>query len=366
LPLYNNETLNFTCLNSDSNIKTILLWNNFKGDPIFTYGEGVREPFKLNKCPVTNCELSTDRSKLNKSDFVLFHMRSRISDFPPFRFDLQRWIYVVYESAQHCPMCAKLNGVFNLSATYKLDSDFTSIYLTDSTLKWGFNKNFNVNENFLSKKTKFSFTVISSCDASSRRLEYIEELKLYIDIDIYGKCSNDPNKTCINNSNVCDKKLLSSTYKFYFAFENSICKDYVTEKFFKILHYNIIPVVLGGADYSNYAPRSAYIDVLDFETPRDLAKYLIYLSKNHTAYNSYFKWKQWININNNNLFQAYICEMCIKLHLEKYTGIERKQLGDLNELMSMEKNCKGLKLTYIKKFEWLSLPQYLIMRYFES
>ena len=40
IPIYQNKTLNLTCLNSDPNIKTILLWNNFRGDPIFPYGEG--------------------------------------------------------------------------------------------------------------------------------------------------------------------------------------------------------------------------------------------------------------------------------------------------------------------------------------
>jgi alpha-1,3-fucosyltransferase len=295
-------------------------------------------------------------------------MRSRINGFPPFRFGLQRWIYVVYESAQHCPMCNKLNGFFNLSATYKLDSDFTSIYITDTAVTWGLNKNFNLNENYLSNKTKFSFAMMSSCDASSKRLEYINELKSYIDIDIYGKgsCSNDKNKTCINDSKLCSKKYLSSIYKFYFAFENSVCNDYVTEKFLKIIHYNVIPVVLGGADYSNYAPKSAYINVFDYESPKDLANYLLYLSGNETAYNEYFKWKQWIDTSNKNPFQAYICEMCIKLHLEKYTGIEKSQIGDVNKLMSMESNCKGLKKTVIKKFEWISSPKLLSMKNFES
>ena len=58
--------------------------------------------------------------------------------------------------------------------------------------------------------------------------------------------------------------------------------------------------------------------------------------------------------------------MCIKLHLEKYTGIEKRQLGDVNKLMSMENNCKGLKKTVIKKFDWISSPKLLSMKNFES
>ena len=296
-------------------------------------------------------------------------MRSRIEELPLFRFDLQRWVYVIYESSQHCPLCgsSRFNGLFNLSATYKLKSDFTSIYLTDSKMTWEPpNKNYTADD-YLSKKTKFSFGVISSCDASSRRLEYIDELKKFINVDVYGKCATDLDKVCTDEKNdVCGKEYLSSVYKFYFAFENSICDDYVTEKFFKILQYNVIPVVLGAADYSVYVPKTAYINVFDYETPKDLANYLLHLSSNKTAYNSYFEWKKYIKFNVIKPFQAHICEMCIKLHLEKYTGIERKQIGDVNDFMGMNTNCKGLKVSYIRKFDWLSSPEYLTMKLIES
>ena len=36
-------------------------------------------------------------------------------------------------------------------------------------------------------------------------------------------------------------QMLNNTYKFYLALENSVCQDYVTEKFFNILQYNVIP-----------------------------------------------------------------------------------------------------------------------------
>jgi alpha-1,3-fucosyltransferase len=40
----------------------------------------------------------------------------------------------------------------------------------------------------------------------------------------------------------------------------------VTEKFWKIFDYSVIPVVLGGANYSKFAPAKSYINVRDFKT----------------------------------------------------------------------------------------------------
>jgi hypothetical protein len=39
-------------------------------------------------------------------------------------------------------------------------------------------------------------------------------------------------------------------YYFYLAFENSLCKDYITEKFFDAMSRDVVPVVRGGGDYA--------------------------------------------------------------------------------------------------------------------
>ena len=59
--------------------------------------------------------------------------------------------------------------------------------------------------------------------------------------------------------------MLERDYKFYLAFENSICRDYVTEKFFKSMLYSTVPIVYGGADYEAAgAPPHSFIDVRNF------------------------------------------------------------------------------------------------------
>ncbi len=67
------------------------------------------------------------------------------------------------------------------------------------------------------------------------------KLNSYIDIDIFGACGK---KSCQKqNSFECDN-MLRNTYKFYIAFENAVCKDYITEKFERALKQYTVPIVL--------------------------------------------------------------------------------------------------------------------------
>ena len=111
--------------------------------------------------------------------------------------------------------------------------------------------------------------------------------------------------------------MLESKYKFYLSFENSVCTDYVTEKFFWIMTRNMVPVVYGGADYSSIAPPHSYIDARQFE-PKELADYLLMLDANETLYNEYFWWKDnyYVEAGQEQMVKRGFCELCKKLHLE--------------------------------------------------
>ena len=51
----------------------------------------------------------------------------------------------------------------------------------------------------------------------------------------------------------------------------------------------MVPVVYSGAQFDKIAPPKSYINALDYESPEELANYLLYLDKNHTAYKEYFE-----------------------------------------------------------------------------
>ena len=108
----------------------------------------------------------------------------------------------------------------------------------------------------------------------SCRENLVKDLSRYIQVDIYGGCGT---LKCVKEKENTCNQMMNQTYKFYLSLENSVCqvfqallkyllnffvsKDYVTEKYFKVLPFNVIPIVLNGANMSRIAPPHSYINV---------------------------------------------------------------------------------------------------------
>ncbi len=88
------------------------------------------------------------------------------------------------------------------------------------------------------------------------------------------------------------KMELLKDYKFYLAFENTNEKDYVTEKYFQSLKAGAIPVYMGAPNIDDFKPgEPSIIKVSDFESPKALADYLLFLNRTEPAYLKYLDWK---------------------------------------------------------------------------
>ena len=135
---------------------------------------------------------------------------------------------------------------------------------------------------------------------------------------------------------------------FYLSFENSICRDYTTEKFWEILRRNIVPVVLGGGNYSSIAPYHSNIDVMrdgfSEDTP-GLANLLTSLSNNASLYAGYFWWKSYYSVNDNTDKEraAAPCEVCRKLHQDDQLELNQEQEGlDIYDWWVGQASCSEL------------------------
>ena len=86
---------------------------------------------------------------------------------------------------------------------------------------------------------------------------------------------------------------MGNFFNFIFIY---FTQDYLTEKFYNILPYNVIPVVYNGADMSRLAPPHTFIDVRQFKSVEKLADYLSLLHRNDALFASHFWWRDYYRL----------------------------------------------------------------------
>lgn len=307
--LYNDTTLADADYINET--KIILFWTPFFYQP--------QSLDWLKYCPDLNCYLTNDRSYLSQSSAVIFHMRDfSWFDIPDKRKRQQRYVFQLYESPLYTwKNLYKMPGFFNWTMTYRLDSDVPSFYtrwLAMRNLPANF-RNLNKTE-IIGKNKRLLIWMVSNCAVQSKREKYVEILQKYLDIDIYGPCKFSK-YTCSKNDQERCTRMIGEKYKFYLAFENSVCKDYITEKFYGRAHLNSVPVVLSRKVAQGILPENSFIAADDFRNPKELADFLLKLDKNDEIYLSYFTWRtkygfKWNN--QKNLRNEDFCLMCQKLN----------------------------------------------------
>ncbi|XP_039605892.1 4-galactosyl-N-acetylglucosaminide 3-alpha-L-fucosyltransferase 9 [Polypterus senegalus] len=286
---------NFFSSKNDVNETIVLIW-------IWPFGQ----TFELNTCGsmfnIHGCHLTVDRSLYNKSHAVLIHHRDingDLSNIPQFaRPPFQRWVWMNLESPTHTPKKTGLEHLFNLSLTYRRDSDIEVPYgsLIGSPESLDF---------VLPSKNKLACWIVSNWNPDHARVKYYNELYKHIEIHTYGQAFGE----YLN-----DKSFIPtiSSCKFYLSFENSIHKDYITEKLYNVLLAGTVPIVLGPsrANYENYVPSEAFIHVDDFPSAKDLAEYLLLLDKNEDLYFQYFIWRKHFAVKLTKFWEEHACLTC--------------------------------------------------------
>ncbi|XP_011182244.1 alpha-(1,3)-fucosyltransferase fut-3 [Zeugodacus cucurbitae] len=138
------------------------------------------------------------------------------------------------------------------------------------------------------------------------RKELIERITQNMDVHTYGDCGE---YSC--GEGICEfipNTRGNRTYKFFLAFEEELCEDYVSKNFFRALAGRLLPVVFGGANYTRFAPPNSYINARDFASIRELTEYLLYLDQNPEEHIKYFTWHDSYQILPNSFKLQTICD----------------------------------------------------------
>jgi len=258
----------------------------YEGDPhIWPY------TYVGDSCPVP-CELTNDRSRAAEASAFVVHSRlTDVWDLPPLHY-LAPWILQNNENPVYTPALfdRRIMSKFNLLISYRLDSDFPSPIYPKPSLDPPIP---------FSKRLGNVLAVFSKCEPV--RTEYMRQLMKYIDVHSYGACLKNKKGLIglysqINGKYVFKdyKFVMSRYYKFSLVFMNQDCDYFIDDRLYHALETGSIPIYMGTDMVDQFLPanlRSSIIKVSDFATPRELANYLHYLSKNETAFNKYLEWK---------------------------------------------------------------------------
>ena len=293
---------------------------------------------------------------ISEFDAVLFHIRDTKRGQIPLpnqekRKSNQLYVMFTLESPQNDVFpYENFRDFFNASMTYRRDSTFHEPYgwvapnnwtwhypaSSDPGIDWSkypISLNQSNLDQFKQQKKSVAW-LVSNCHTHSNRESYVAELSKYIDVDIYGASGI---KKCPDNSK-CNQ-YINDNYMFYLSFENSICKDYVTEKLWNHLGSDIVPIVLGGSDYEKIVPPYSVIDAMKYPNAQDLARYLKYLIQNPTAYHEYFYWKPYFNVYGGaSNFNRVFCQLCEALNEQP---IRKRIIQDINDWWRNQGNCQS-------------------------
>ncbi|XP_026868348.2 alpha-(1,3)-fucosyltransferase 4-like [Electrophorus electricus] len=256
---------------------------------------------------IQGCNVTSDRRAYAHADAVIIHNRELMNNWnglpqmqrPP----SQKWIWMNFESPSHSGWLDGLDGIFNLTMSYRVDSDIFLPYgYLQRHRRYGLRVD---NKALLRRKRGLVAWVVSNWGEQQDRVRFYWRLRRYIHVDVYGHQA----RQLLNNSVV----QTVSSYKFYLAFENSIHTDYITEKLWRnALVSGTVPVVLGPPreNYELFLPADAFIHVDDFKGPRALAAYLLHLARNPTQYRRYLAWRGDYSVHVTSFWSEHYCSAC--------------------------------------------------------
>ncbi|XP_066304372.1 alpha-(1,3)-fucosyltransferase 7-like [Branchiostoma lanceolatum] len=325
--------------------KKIVVWGDRE-----EWDETIPSPCRPDVPP---CDITLGIGQSEDADAVVFYYSRTPNVFNsssmPKRHPHQYWIFFSDEAPLYPAMrdhdFVSYNSVFNMTMTYRLDSDVPALY-GSTDIVYDKLKDRHHSKDYSVGKKGLAVWFVSNCYKYLPRFAYARELLKHMDLDIFGKCGKEI--VCPGKSYDCSDNIIKQ-YKFYLAFESYPCREYITEKFWRnALENEAVPIVLGPpkCDYEKIAPPNSFIHVDDFESPKDLAAYLKRLDKDTELYNQYFKWRESPKPTES-IFSDYgsvWCRLCKKLYDMDTT--ERKVYTDIDRWLKGKSHdkCKPIVL----------------------
>ena len=316
---------------ANNTMAIMLMWTSYYGNTPW-----VTKSYPVD-CHGYKCLVTSDKSYFSSADALVFHgrasnikgsLKQALTLVRPSR---QRWVLYNLESPVNTPNLGFLNGHINWTINHMTNSDIALQLVIPGTFRDGFDPG----KDYMKNKPGTAVILVSNC--VSVRMEWVRQIQKYIDVKVFGNCGKK--KTRCGSQQKCMAEVRK--YKFYLSFENSFCKDYVTEKLYENAFQNeIVPVILASVNASDvtFLPPGSFINALDFPTVKELTDHMTTVGNSPDLYNEYFKWHSNYTLNLEYHTPPLLCRLCKKMHLDTSSVTTYPDIGSW---YSVKRNCKA-------------------------
>ncbi|KAG8001972.1 hypothetical protein GBF38_012275 [Nibea albiflora] len=263
---------------------TLLIWTH-------PFGHYSRPPDCFELYQIDQCTLTDDARAYPHADAVIVHHREVATgkaDLPPEpRPRAQKWIWMNFESPTHTPRLGHFEDVFNLTMTYRTDSD---IFVPYGYLFPRARRNKGAPNHFVHPlrvptrsrlyRPRLVVWVVSNWSESHARVAFYYRLTRHIRVDVFGRAGRPDAKG--QQRGAPGRKA------------------------------GAIPVVLGPSrqNYERFLPPEAFIHVDDFPTVRGLARYLLMLRRNPSRMRRHLDWRGSYSMHQASFWAEHYCTAC--------------------------------------------------------
>uniref|UniRef100_A0A3Q3AXM0 Fucosyltransferase n=1 Tax=Kryptolebias marmoratus TaxID=37003 RepID=A0A3Q3AXM0_KRYMA len=282
---------------------TILLWYWPFGRSLSLKGDVCWDLYQI-----PSCKLVDQQSYFPTANVVVFHNKELVQGHQKLPVTLsrppaQRWAWMSLESSAHNGNLQKFANIFNMTISYRRDADVPVPYGELLPVE---REEQLAEDNFMNKSSLVCW-VVSNYRSHYKRSQVYKELKAIVPVKVYGRWT----KTPLSSEDLLPT--ISRCY-FYLSFENSVAKDYITEKLWKNAYQGgAVPIVLGPPkrDYEAVAPPHSFIHIDEFSTAKELGTHLQQLTKDKKRYAEYFDWKKHWKVKVYTDWRERLCKICL-------------------------------------------------------
>ncbi|GLV35541.1 alpha13-fucosyltransferase B [Carabus blaptoides fortunei] len=252
----------------------------------------------------------------NTAAFIFYGSNFIPYDLPLPRKKSDRWAILHEESPKNLGLFLhqEAQELFNITSTFSRYSHFPITLQYLSGLEALTDRKYFIsteNKNTLLNHLSPVMYIQSDCVTPLERDSYVSELMQYLSVDSYGKCMN--NKVLPEEftkdplQHLYSERFMSfvAQYKFTLAFENAVCDDYITEKLWRPLIAGSVPIYIGSPTIQDWLPNNKSVIIAShFDSPRELADYILKLNSDDALYESYLQHKLSARVDNRKLVQS--------------------------------------------------------------